>query len=264
LKRYSSTGEDWANECSDDFAHLLEKKKEQSRTAAGLLLQFSTKLRGEVPPARKVDAAFRDNNVEQESLDAIRPSGGTPTAVVAAPDGAASAPDGAASAGVGAASTASAAVSETIETVEAVVAAAADAATALPAAGSIRKRGRPPLFPSIPKASELEIDPAFVVGRRIAKYFKDPSSLTGEVKLYYGTISKYARLDQSGKKQFKTKKDVIWDVKYDDDDEESLEAKKVIESLQLYQLNSAGDTNAHKRRSGSGSSGAGGVLIETD
>jgi hypothetical protein len=98
------------------------------------------------------------------------------------------------------------------------------------------------------KREQLEKDSRLMVGRGVAKYFDEPE--TSSRKLFYGTIVNYKVLSGIGtERRNGFKGNVLWDITYDDGDEEEMDAREIDYAMKLYQENIAKDMNADKRRS---------------
>lgn len=76
-------------------------------------------------------------------------------------------------------------------------------------------------------APAAEVDPQSYVGRRVAKYF--------DVVLYYGSVREYTPPDLNDESVD------LWNILYDDGDNEDLERKELDECFDLYRRNETGD-----------------------
>lgn len=234
LQLYSTTGEDW--KANDDVSQeKLEAKKAQSRDAAELIDQFSAREASvaEAVPASPPLATQLDSKFDEESSSPLNRKVPANVNVAAASADAPSAASSIASATGVAAATAA-------------VKKRKQPPTAQPSRGRGRGRGgggrggRPRLYPTL---ADLSNDPGAVVGRRIARYFDDPGT-PGQVNLFFGSVYDFRMPDGDGIEDMVSEGLVLWDVRYDDGDEESLDAAELVEVLKLYQKNSSKDDAA--------------------
>jgi hypothetical protein len=237
LQLYSATGEGW-KERSAVKQELFETKKRQSREAAELLDEFSAweASVAEAVPASPPLATQLDAQFGEESSSS--PNRKVPANVhVAAADSndAPSSASSIASAPAGRTPTSAAATTRKRRQAPA-------AAQSLSSRGRGRGRGRPRLYPTI---SDLKNDPGAVVGRRIARYFDDPGT-PGQVNLFFGSVVDFRMPEGDGIEDVVVSASglILWDVRYDDGDEESLDAAELVEVLKLYQKNSSKDDDA--------------------
>lgn len=268
LLRYSSAGEEWARECPDEKAHLLDDKVRQANQAAQLLARLSPKLcqdenavtlGGGDPRLIENSSSHTDDGDQTPVAASLKDhpeegAGGLPDAVVFEVPGAPSAASSLVSVEDGAAAGAAANA--------AVLAAAAASSVCTPASSIIsspsgqkrkkqqsgssspnssRGRGRP----RYTREADLE-NPAVVVGRGVAKYFSDPE--TNLPRLYYGQVKAYKVLNEREREEARIVGHVIWDIAYDDGDEEGMDLEDILEALKLYQKARRGDSLASKRK----------------
>lgn len=233
MQLYSETGEAWKER--DESKHeRLEAKKTQSREAAEFLDEFIDRagpvaeaVPASPPPTVQLDAKFGE-----ESEDVSHPAD-----VAGAPGEDASSLKIPANVNVASNDVPSAASS-----IASATGAAAAAGRKRKQAPAPRGRGRPRLYPSI---ADLSQDPGGVVGRRIARYFDNPDA-PGNAVLFFGSVSGFRVTgpDTDDIEDIEGSASggmLLWDVVYEDGDEESLEAAQLISVLKLYQKNAKDD-----------------------
>jgi hypothetical protein len=234
LQLYSTTGEDW-KERSAVKQELFETKKRQSREAAEFLDEFSAReasvaeaVPASPPLATQLDAQFGEESPSSPN----RKVPANVNVAAAASNDAPSSASSIASAPAGRTPTPAAATRKRRQA----------SAAAQPLSSRGRGRGRPRLYPPI---SDLKNDPGAVVGRRIARYFDDPGA-PGKVNLFFGSVVDFRMPEGDGIEDVVVSASglILWDVRYDDGDEESLDAAELVEVLKLYQKNSSTDDSA--------------------